>query len=177
VTTERGSAREQIDHLLAAIETSGIRAVFTKANTDLEGNLINRRLANFCGSNPARFRLFDNLGQTRYLSCLRSLDLMIGNSSSGLIEAPSFGLPVVNVGVRQKGRTRAGNVIDVGNGVEQVREGISKALSASFKKSLEGLVNPYDRFGDGMTSRRIKNTLKQIPSSKSLTKKEFRDLV
>jgi UDP-N-acetylglucosamine 2-epimerase (non-hydrolysing)/GDP/UDP-N,N'-diacetylbacillosamine 2-epimerase (hydrolysing) len=177
VTTERGSAQQQIDDLLAAIETSGIRAVFSKANADLEGNLINQRLADFCSSKPARFRLFDNLGQTRYLSCLKSFDLMIGNSSSGLIEAPSFGLPVVNVGVRQKGRTRAGNVIDVGNDIEQVREGISRALSSSFKKSLEGLMNPYDRFGDGMTSRRIKNTLKQIPSSKSLAKKEFRDLV
>ena len=99
-----------------------------------------------------------------------------GNSSSGLIEAPSLGLPVVNVGSRQKGRIRASNVIDVGNGVEQIREGISRALSPAFRKSLEGLENPYDRFRDGTTSKRIKDTLKRIPSAKSLIKKEFRDL-
>jgi UDP-N-acetylglucosamine 2-epimerase (non-hydrolysing)/GDP/UDP-N,N'-diacetylbacillosamine 2-epimerase (hydrolysing) len=176
VTTEPGQAREQIENLLRALEASGIRAVLTKANADLEGSVINRRVADFCGANPARFRLIDNLGQTRYLSCLKSLDLMIGNSSSGLIEAPSFGLPVVNVGARQKGRTRAGNVIDVGNSAEQIREGISRALSPGFRKSLEGLENPYDKFRDGMTSRRIKDTLKRIPSPKSLIKKEFRDL-
>ncbi len=176
VTTEPGRALEQIDNLLGAIEASGLRAVFTKANADLEGRGINRKLAEYCRANPARFRLFDNLGQTRYLSCLKSLDLMIGNSSSGLIEAPSFRLPVVNVGTRQRGRTRAGNVIDVGNSVEQIKEGISRALSPCFRKSLEGLENPFDRFRDGMTSRRIKETLKRVPSSESLIKKEFRDL-
>jgi UDP-N-acetylglucosamine 2-epimerase (non-hydrolysing)/GDP/UDP-N,N'-diacetylbacillosamine 2-epimerase (hydrolysing) len=176
VTTEPGKAPEQIENLLGAISASGLRAVFTKANADLEGGVINRRLADYCGADPGRFRLFDNLGQTRYLSCLKSLDLMIGNSSSGLIEAPSFGLPVVNVGTRQQGRIRAGNVIDVGNGIEQIRAGISRALSPGFRKSLEGLQNPYDRFRDGMTSRRIKDTLKQIPSPNSLIKKGFRDL-
>lgn len=177
VTIEPGSASQQIDNVLAAIEASGIRALFTKANADLDGGVINRRLADFCRSSPERFRLFDNLGQVRYLSCMKELDLMLGNSSSGLIEAPSFRLPVVNVGVRQKGRTRAANVIDVGNGVENIMDGIAQALSPAFKVSLEGMQNPYDRFRDGMTSRRIKDTLKTIPLSGLLMGKEFRDLV
>jgi UDP-N-acetylglucosamine 2-epimerase (non-hydrolysing)/GDP/UDP-N,N'-diacetylbacillosamine 2-epimerase (hydrolysing) len=177
VTIEPGSASQQIANVLTAIEASGIRAVFTKANADLEGGVINRRLADFCHSSPERFRLFDNLGQVRYLSCMKTLDLMLGNSSSGLIEAPSFRLPVVNVGIRQKGRTRAANVIDVENSVEKIMEGIAQALSPAFKRSLEGMQNPYDRFLDGMTSRRIKDTLKAIPLSDFLMGKEFRDLV
>ena len=177
VTTERGAAKVQVENLLGAIEASGIRAVFTKANADPEGGAINRKLSEFCGADPTRFKLFDNLGQKRYLSCMKSLDLMIGNSSSGLIEAPSFGLPVVNVGDRQKGRVRARNVIDVGNGIEQISDGISRALSTEFRKSLDGLENPYDRFRDGMTSRRIKETLKTLPLSESLVRKEFRDLM
>ena len=153
-----------------------MRAIFTKANADLEGRVINSRLAAFCNADPGRFRLYDNLGHTRYLSCLKNLDLMIGNSSSGLIEAPSFRLPVVNIGVRQKGRIRAANVIDVANGIAEIKDGILRALSSKFRKSLQGMENPYDRFADGMTSRRIKDTLKQIPSLKSLMKKEFREL-
>jgi UDP-N-acetylglucosamine 2-epimerase (non-hydrolysing)/GDP/UDP-N,N'-diacetylbacillosamine 2-epimerase (hydrolysing) len=85
-------------------------------------------------------------------------------------------LPVVNVGVRQKGRTRAANVIDVGNSVDQITDGILQALSPAFKGSIEGMKNPYDKFEDGMTSRRIKETLKTITLSESLIKKEFRDL-
>ena len=177
VTTERGAAKVQVENLLGAIEASGIRAVFTKANADPEGGAINRRLSEFCGADPTRFKLFDNLGQKRYLSCMKTLDLMIGNSSSGLIEAPSFWLPVVNVGDRQKGRVRARNVIDVGNGIEQISDGISRALSTEFRKSLDGIENPYDRFRDGMTSRRIKEALKTLPLSESLVRKEFRDLM
>lgn len=177
VTIEPGSTSQQIDNVLAAIEASDIRAIFTKANADLGGGMINERLADFCRSTPERFRLFDNLGQVRYLSCMKELDLMLGNSSSGLIEAPSFKLPVVNIGIRQKGRTKAANVIDVDNRVEKIMEGIAKALSPEFKRSLEGMQNPYDRFLDGMTSRRIKDTLKTIPLRGFLMGKEFRDLV
>jgi UDP-N-acetylglucosamine 2-epimerase (non-hydrolysing)/GDP/UDP-N,N'-diacetylbacillosamine 2-epimerase (hydrolysing) len=173
VTTEPGAAAEQIGNLLDAIEATGLRAVFTKANADLEGSVINRKIAEFCDRDPARFRLFENLGQARYLSCLKGLDLMVGNSSSGLIEAPSFRLPVVNIGDRQKGRIRAGNVIDAGSAAEQIREGIFRALSPGFRALLEGLENPYDRFRDGMTSRRIKDTLKQMPPGKSLIRKQF----
>jgi len=176
VTTEPGSAQGHIDNLLHAIEASGIRAVFTKANADLEGGVINRRLAAFCGAHPGRFRLFDNLGQVRYLSCLKSFDLMIGNSSSGIIEAPSFTLPAVNVGSRQKGRVRAPNLIDVGNGMHEITDGIAKAVAPGFRQSLDGMENPYDRFRDGMASRRIKETLKRLPPSALRVAKEFRDV-
>jgi UDP-N-acetylglucosamine 2-epimerase (non-hydrolysing)/GDP/UDP-N,N'-diacetylbacillosamine 2-epimerase (hydrolysing) len=176
VTTERGTALEQAENLVKAIESSGIRAIFTKANADADGRVINMKVSEFCLSNPDKFRMFDSLGQVRYMSCLRHLDLMVGNSSSGLIEAPSFRLPVVNIGDRQKGRMRAANVFDVGNAVEDIRQGISWVLSPAFIKSLEGMENPHDKFRDGQTSRRIKEQLKTIELSAHLIKKEFRDI-
>jgi len=176
VTIESGTAVAQVNNLLQAIEEAGIGAIFTKANADTEGRIINRQLAEFCLANPLKFKLFDNLGQTRYLSCMKCLDLMLGNSSSGLIEAPSFQMPVVNIGDRQKGRTRAANVIDVGNSVAEISEGMSKALSEGFKISIQKMENPYDRFRDGKTSWRIKEKLKTINLTDHLLKKEFRDI-
>ena len=176
VTTESGTALVQVENMLQAIEDAGIRAIFTKANADADGSIINGRLAEFCQNRPDNFKLFDNLGQTRYLSCMKNLDLMLGNSSSGIIEAPSFRLPVVNIGDRQKGRMRAPNVIDVGNSVAEIRGGIATALSNDFRKSIKDIENPYDRFRDGQTSHRIMEVLKTVELSESLIKKKFRDL-
>jgi UDP-hydrolysing UDP-N-acetyl-D-glucosamine 2-epimerase len=176
VTTEPGMAAQHIGNVLAAVQESGLHAIFTKANADPGGLVINRMIADFCSAHPDRFRLYENLGQLHYLSCLRNLDLMIGNSSSGLIEAPSFNLPVVNIGDRQKGRIRAANVMDVGTAVAPIVAGISKACSPDFRRSLEGSTNPYDGFGDGNASRRIKDALKRLPPASSLVRKEFRDL-
>jgi UDP-hydrolysing UDP-N-acetyl-D-glucosamine 2-epimerase len=176
VTTESGTALVQVNNLLRAIEDAGIKAIFSKANADADGSIVNRRLAEFCRNTPDNFKLFDSLGQLRYLSCMKNLDLMLGNSSSGLIEAPSFQMPVVNIGERQKGRMRAANVIDVGNSTAQISGGIAMALSKDFRKSIENMENPYDRFRDGQTSRRIKEILKTVELSEKLIKKEFRDL-
>lgn len=176
VTTERGTAMAHLESLLTALNESQIRVVFTKANADTGGGLINERLAAFCRNNPDRFKLFDSLGQLKYLSCLKHLDVMIGNSSSGLLEAPSFNLPVVNIGERQKGRIRGFNVIDVGNTVDDIEKGIARALSPDFQKEMLELENPYDRYRDGKTSYRIKETLKAIELSRQLLKKSFRDL-
>jgi UDP-N-acetylglucosamine 2-epimerase (non-hydrolysing)/GDP/UDP-N,N'-diacetylbacillosamine 2-epimerase (hydrolysing) len=175
VTTEQGTAPVQIDNLLAALDASGIRAIFTKANADADGSMINKRVGDFCRAIPGRFKLFDNLGQRNYLSCLKNLDLMLGNSSSGLIEAPSFELPVVNIGERQKGRIRSRNVIDVGNSVKEIMDGIENSLTTTFRKELQGMENPYDKFRDGKSSQRIKDKLKTVEISERLIKKEFRD--
>ncbi len=121
-----------------------VRAVFTKSNADMQGRLINERIAAFCREHPADYRLYDNLGQTVYLSCLRHLDLMIGNSSSGLIEAPSFRLPAVNIGDRQQGRIKAANVIDVGYSGCRDREPASGSRCSSLgEEGCKGLENPY----------------------------------
>jgi len=176
VTLETKSTKTQIGNLLRAIEGTDLKAVFTKANADAQGNIINRTIREFADQDPTRYCFFDNLGQIAYMSCLRHFDLMIGNSSSGLIEAPSFGLPVVNIGDRQKGRIRAENVIDVGYSTKEIISGIEAACAAEFKKRVSHVKNPYDAYGDGMVSYRIKEKLKAIKLSPGLLKKTFHDI-
>jgi UDP-N-acetylglucosamine 2-epimerase (non-hydrolysing)/GDP/UDP-N,N'-diacetylbacillosamine 2-epimerase (hydrolysing) len=166
----------QVDHLLGGIKASGIRAVFTMANADAQGARMNARLQSACEASSGRFKWVPHLGHRRYLSCLKHFSVVVGNSSSGLTEAPSFRLPVVNVGERQDGRVRAANVIDVPCNREAIKRGISKALSPRFKTSLRGMRNPYDRSRDGQTSRRIKDVLRDVEISPALLKKHFNDL-
>ncbi|TVR29480.1 MAG: UDP-N-acetylglucosamine 2-epimerase (hydrolyzing) [Spirochaetaceae bacterium] len=174
-TLEPGLARERLDDLLEALESVAIKAVFTKANADEQGYAINRRLAEFCQRNPDRYRLYDSLGTQLYFSCMAHCDLMVGNSSSGLIEAPSFHLPVVNVGERQAGRVRAENVIDVASRRDDIKEGITRALSQQFRSTLTSVENPYDASKDGSASRRIKEVLKSVDLSAGALKKAFYD--
>ncbi|MBZ9538040.1 UDP-N-acetylglucosamine 2-epimerase (hydrolyzing) [Modicisalibacter tunisiensis] len=174
---QEGTAEARLDALLAAIEAhESLQVVFSKANADTRGRAINARLAEWCARHPERGKLFDNLGHRLYLGCLRHLDLMIGNSSSGLIEAPSFRLPVVNIGDRQAGRIQAENVIAVGDDRESIHRGIARALDPAFRAGLADMVNPYDRHGDGGVARRIKALLKRLPPGPELTRKRFFDL-
>ena len=176
VTRETDSAEAQVKCLVAAIKASGLKAVFTMANADARGALINARLQAVCAQTPERFKWIPHLGHRRYLSCLKHFAVMVGNSSSGLTEAPSFRLPAVNVGDRQRGRVRAANVIDVACSRAAVLRGIKRAISSSFRASLRGMRNPYDRFHDGRASERIKDVLKQVVFSDDLVKKSFHDL-
>jgi UDP-hydrolysing UDP-N-acetyl-D-glucosamine 2-epimerase len=117
-------------------------------------------------------RLSATLGDDVYTSLLREADVMVGNSSSGLIEAPSFALPVVNVGDRQRGRLRAANVIDVAPEREAIADGIRRALDPAFRAGLRGLVNPY---GDGHAAPRIARVLREVELGPRLTRKRFVD--
>lgn len=172
-TLEKTSAPEQLSGLLAAIRRTEVKVLFTKANADAQGRKINDVLARFCRRNPKRYKLVDNLGPVKYWSCLKCFDLMIGNSSSGIIEAPSFGLPVVNIGARQQGRIRARNVIDVGASAGQIQRGITTALSKRFRNGMTGLKNPYCRYCDGRTGWRIKERLRTVSLDTVLLKKKF----
>jgi len=173
VTRDRGSVDAQVNSLVSAIKASPLTAVFTMANADAQGARINTRLEMMCQQNPERFKWVPHLGHHRYLSCLKHFSVMVGNSSSGLTEAPSFRLPVVNIGDRQQGRLRAANVIDVACSRTAVLKGIQRAISPRFRASLRGMRNPYDRFHDGRTSERIKDVLKHVCLSESLLKKAF----
>jgi len=175
-TRDPDSAESQVRSLVAAIRHSELRAIFTMANADAQGALINSRLQAVCAKSPARFMWAPHLGHRRYLSCLKYVAVMVGNSSSGLTEAPSFRLPVVNIGDRQRGRVRARNVIDVVCTRAAILGGIQKAIAPRFRVSLRGMRNPYDRFRDGRTSERIKEVLKNIPFDDDLQKKRFNDL-
>ena len=145
VTLEPGSAEEEVREVLEALKrVPGIFWILTAPNADVEGRTILRRLESFASDHSGAARLFHSLGRLRYLSLLKWAGLMVGNSSSGIIEAPFFRLPVVNIGNRQKGRIRAGNVIDVVScEAGEIERGIQQAMSAAFTDGLEGLENPY----------------------------------
>jgi UDP-N-acetylglucosamine 2-epimerase len=125
----------------------------------------------FAAKHPSA-RLLVSLGTKRYFSMMKHASAMIGNSSSGIIEAPSFQLPVVNIGNRQRGRVRAKNVIDVVCSRHEIRAAIKKAISPEFRTSLVNLDNPY---GDGHAAERIVNELKQVEFNQSLLQKRFCD--
>jgi UDP-N-acetylglucosamine 2-epimerase len=103
--------------------------------------------------------IFVNLNPTTYWSLLSHCDALVGNSSSGIMEAASFALPVVNVGMRQQGRERARNIIDVAPEKKAILRGIECALSAQFRSSLDGMVNPY---GDGTAATAIAKVLAEV---------------
>ncbi len=169
VTLESEQTQWQVDELLAALDTVGLPVVFTMPNADTSRTVIRGRLAEYARSHGRVWNL-DNLGTQGYFSLMRLAAAMVGNSSSGILEAPSFELPVVNIGARQKGRVRAANVIDVGYGRTEIVNGIRKSLSPAFRESLKGLKNPY---GDGHAAERIVQYLKTIPLDSAVTVKKF----
>ena len=177
VTTEAADTWRQIENLLAALESMPLKVLFTRSNADTQGSLINEDIVGFVRDHdPERYRLMDSVGQQVFLSCLKHMDVMIGNSSSGLIEAPSLQIPVVNIGNRQQGRLRAANVIDVGYDADAIRGAIEKSLSKAFRSQMASVVNPYDEQKDGKASYRIKEVLKSVELSDSCVKKVFVDL-
>ncbi|MGE5351527.1 MAG: UDP-N-acetylglucosamine 2-epimerase [Ignavibacteriales bacterium] len=175
VTLENNTAAEQIANILAVLEQTDLKVIFTKSNADSAGRLINQMIQEFCLANPSKYKFFDNLGQVGYLSCLKNLDLVIGNSSSGLTEAPSFRIPVINIGDRQKGRTKAENILDSENTVESIVKSIHYAFSATFLNKCKNTINPYGKYDDGNISQRIKETLKNITITGESLKKVFND--
>jgi UDP-hydrolysing UDP-N-acetyl-D-glucosamine 2-epimerase len=162
-TLKKGEARRQIRNLLTALDKSGLNMIFTVPNADAENRVIFQEIGKYAGKNPARARVFRSLGRLKYLSLMKQVGLMVGNSSSGLIEAPSFKLPVVNVGSRQRGRVLAGNVINVADDPAAILKGIKVALSSNFKRKMAGIKNP---FGDGRASARIVKKLKAVKLDK-----------
>ncbi len=172
VTLEYEQAEEQITELLAAIEVSGVAAVFTMPNADTGNHVIREKIRGFVAEH-ADSRLVDNFGIHAYFSMMSLAAAMVGNSSSGLLEAASFQLPAVNIGTRQDGRVRARNVIDVGYNRENILHAITKAVSPEFRASLRGLVNPY---GGGNASRIITDRLRTVELGDRLIRKKFYDL-
>jgi UDP-hydrolysing UDP-N-acetyl-D-glucosamine 2-epimerase len=172
VTLEPGADAEQAEALVAALETVGLPCVVTAPNADPMREPIEKILRAYCDrSSESRFVV--SAGARRYATLLRRAAAMVGNSSSGLVEAPSFALPVVNVGSRQDGRTRSANVIDCGYGVDQIVGAIRHALDPAFRASLDGSPSPY---GDGHASERIVDVLETVELGPGLLRKRFRDL-
>ncbi|EOE1544134.1 UDP-N-acetylglucosamine 2-epimerase [Providencia rettgeri] len=146
--------------------------IFTKANADVGGRLINKMIDEFVVENPNKAIAFTSLGQLRYLSALQYVDAVIGNSSSGIVEAPSFKLATINIGNRQRGRVRANSVIDTSADTEQLLLAINKVYSPEFKSILNSTLNPY---GQGNSSKQVVEILKQA-NLESLKTKPFYDI-
>ncbi len=146
--------------------------IFTKSNADTGGRRLNRMLEAFVARRPGKAVLFDSLGRLRYLSLLRQVDALVGNSSSALVEAPSFKIPAVNIGDRQKGRVRAKNVIDCPPQARAIQRALARACSPGFRQSLKGLRNPY---GDGKAVGRIVQILRACDLT-GMVKKKFHDV-
>ena len=173
VTLEYEDTEHQICELLGALSCFSMPAVFTVSNADTNGRLISRKVEAF-SKKHRQVQIVANLGREGYLSLLARASAMVGNSSSGIIEAPSFGLPVVNIGRRQEGRVQAMNVINVGHSSEEIQNGIRKALRPDFRVSLKGLLNPYFH---GEASELIVSRLKEMDIDDNLLRKKFVDLL
>lgn len=171
-TLEAGEEDRQVQALLQALDGIERPLVFTMPNADVGGQHIAARLQAFVARTPSA-RLVANLGTAGYFGLMSIAAAMVGNSSSGLIEAPSFELPVVNIGGRQRGRVRAANVIDVDADAAAIRAGVARALAPAFRASLRDLVNPY---GDGTASARIVDRLVAQPLDRRLLMKRFVDV-
>ena len=166
-TLEQGRTKEYIGEVLKAVIKSGIQTIFTGSNADPSGYIINEKIIEAAGKH-GNIKFVDSLGQRVYLSCQKHCRMMIGNSSSGIIEAASFGLPVVNIGNRQKGRLQSGNVINVDCTCGDILKGIERAGTAAFREKCGKTVNIY---GDGDVSRRVVEVLESIDYKKLLNKR------
>ncbi|TBW26611.1 UDP-N-acetylglucosamine 2-epimerase [Gramella sp. KN1008] len=173
VTLENNTSKEQFEELLAAVsELEHTNLIFTKPNSDTHGRIIIEMIDDFVANNSDKACAFKSLGQLRYLSALKYVDIVLGNSSSGLTEAPSFHVATIDIGDRQKGRIKAKSVISAAPERSEIRKAIQKALSQEFQELLKTVVNPY---GQGGASEKIVHLLKEIPFS-GLLKKKFYDI-
>ena len=175
VTLEKMTHLEQIDELLAACDAvPDMKIIFTMANADAGGREINRALTEYAKKRPDRVLCVESLGSLRYLSAMKYCEFVMGNSSSGLIETPSFKIPTVNIGDRQKGRIKAESVIDCEPARESILQAIEKARSQEFRALCRSVVNPN---GDGDTSRKIVEHVKEYCKANTIDlKKKFYDI-
>lgn len=173
VTLENATAKEQFQELLNAIdELKDTHIIFTKANSDKDGRVINKMIDDYASKNSNKCVGFASLGQLRYLSALKFIDATVGNSSSGLLEAPSFKIGTINIGDRQKGRIKASSVINAKPTQKDINKAFKKLYSQEFQNVLKSTCNPYD---NGSTSKKIKEIIKET-SLKGILNKSFYDI-
>ena len=175
VTLENATSEEQFKNLLNALDkfilesSQKIKIIFTKANADTEGRIINKLIDLYVTQNSEKAVCFTSMGQLRYLSAMQNAAAVVGNSSSGILEAPSFQVPTINIGDRQKGRLQAKSVINCEPTQISIQTALTKAVSLKFIKSLSDIINPYEK---DETVKEISVVLKSI-NLKNIIKKEF----
>lgn len=171
VTLDNATAEEQFLELVRALsEFKEAKIIITKPNADHDGRVIIKLIDEFVGKNPSNAISFISLGQLRYLSAIRHCQVVIGNSSSGLIEVPSFKKPTVNIGDRQQGRIESKSVISCKPEKKSILEAINIALSKDFQNQLPNTKNPY---GEGNSSIKILDTILSKPVHNILKKKFY----
>jgi UDP-N-acetylglucosamine 2-epimerase (non-hydrolysing)/GDP/UDP-N,N'-diacetylbacillosamine 2-epimerase (hydrolysing) len=170
LTIETGRSLDALDELFAALSSLDpeFRLFFTLSNADAEGRALNARIDAFVTSRPNAIAVA-SLGQLRYISLMNQVDVVVGNSSSGVLEAPSLGVPTVDIGDRQKGRERASSVFNAAPKRDAIMAAISKALAHGRQPT----VSPY---GDGESSRRFAAAIAAIPDFRELLGKSFHDI-
>lgn len=174
VTLEDETSKKQFKALLDSLDgINNISIIFTKANADSDGRIINQLIDEYVKNNSEKSTAYSSMGQIRYLSAMQYASLVVGNSSSGIIEAPSFNVPTINIGDRQKGRIQAESVINCESETSSIKEAISTALTSEFRQRIANMKNPY---GEGNTSLKILNLLKEYLESERSLKKAFYDL-
>lgn len=174
VTLEKNSAEQQVDNLFAALDKfPEYRILFTKANADTDGRIINEKIDQYVDLHKDRSIAVASLGMVRYLSTLKYCDMVIGNSSSGLLEAPSFHIPTVNIGERQRGRVRGKSVLDCGYSTEEIVHVMRTAILMSSTGELENERNPYE---GAYTSESILRIIREYLTKDNSIDKKFYDI-
>ena len=173
VTLESDTTREQFQALLDAVDgLEDAHIIFTKANSDTDGRIINQMIDKYVAKNSRKSAVFTSLGQLRYLSALQFVDAAVGNSSSGLAEVPTFKIGTINIGDRQKGRMQADSIINCMPSKKSILEAFKDLYLKEFQDSLLNVINPY---GDGCASGRIAKKIKKL-NLKNILKKSFYDV-
>ncbi len=174
LTVEKSATEKQFKNLLIVLDSiKKVNLIFTYANADPGGRMINKLINDFVEKNQSKSKAFSSLGQLNYLSIMKYVDAVVGNSSSGIIEAPSFNIGTINIGDRQKGRIKAGSVIDCGPSISNIKDAFKKLYSKDFQQTLINVTNPY---GNGDTTQHILNILKNQKFNKKKLKKDFYDI-
>jgi GDP/UDP-N,N'-diacetylbacillosamine 2-epimerase (hydrolysing) len=172
-TLEKTDPAMQFKEVLDAIEDiPNLKVIFTKTNPDPKGRIINEMIDNFVLGKKDKYVSFKSMGSLLYLSTLSHCNIVIGNSSSGIIEAPSLNTVTINIGGRQKGRIKASSIIDADPNKMSVVQAIKKALSPGFGNSIKNFSNPYEKTG---TSDKVLNIIRSSISNLKL-KKVFFDI-
>ena len=173
VTTQPGEEEQQTKALLGSLDNiikDGWKVLFTMPNSDTGGKTVTNLIREWASLRPQSVKAVTSLGRLKYYSALRHSSAVVGNSSSGLIEAPSFGIPTLNIGDRQKGRAQGDSVVNCGVKKEEITEGLKKVLSDEFRSIARDTINPYEKEG---TLQSILHPLLHAPLPST---KAFRDL-
>jgi UDP-hydrolysing UDP-N-acetyl-D-glucosamine 2-epimerase len=159
VTVDADVGLAAMQALLTAIDTGDASIIITGVNADPGATAIRERLKKFAGARPGRVAMVESLGVRRYLSLMRHVDAVVGNSSSGLLEAPAVGVPTVDIGPRQQGRLRAPSVLHCGESAAEIREALDMALSLKHRAIAARRESPYGQPG---AARRIIDQLSTV---------------